>query len=230
MMKEFSFRFDELKIDIPLIHEVLGYSEGNLPEPFNLYLEEALNEAEKLEDIKACFRIVANVSIDQKNRIASAEGLDFNVGKTVCSELESSESLAFYICTAGKLISEKSATLIKGEDPVLGYVYDVLGSAIAEAAADSIQSYIKNEVLNSGKKITNRYSPGYCNWSVIDQHKLFSLFDESPCGVSLTHSALMHPVKSTSGIIGIGTDVKYRDYQCTLCSSVNCVYRRVKGH
>jgi len=230
MIKEFSFDFSDLVIDLELVHEVLGYGEGQLPEPFDVYLEEALIEAAGLRDIKATYRIVENVTIDPKSRIAVANGQEFKVGKTVSGELSASEHLAFYICTAGEKISEKSAILLKGDDPVLGYVYDLLGSSIAEAAADKIQSFIKKEVENSGKKITNRYSPGYCNWSVADQHKLFSLFGDSPCGVRLTDSALMHPVKSTSGVIGIGSEVKYRDYQCTLCSSVNCVYRRVRGH
>jgi cobalamin-dependent methionine synthase I len=118
--------------------------------------------------------------------------------------------------------------MLKGENPVLGYVYDVLGSAIAEAAGDQIESFLKKEVAPEGEKITNRYSPGYCNWNVADQHKLFSLLGNSPCGVTLTESALMHPVKSISGVIGIGPTVKYRDYQCTLCLSENCVYRRVR--
>jgi hypothetical protein len=230
MIKNYSFKFNELNIDLPLISEMLGYADGQLPEPFNLYLEEALNEATNLTDIKAAYSVVDDVTIDQKSRFIIADGKEFKVGKTVCGELTGSENLAFYICTAGKTISEKSAILLKGDDPVLGYVYDVLGSGIAEAAADKIQSYIKQEIESSGKKITNRYSPGYCNWSVADQHNLFSFFEDAPCGVTLTQSALMHPVKSTSGVIGIGRDVKFRDYQCTLCSSVNCVYRKIRGH
>ncbi len=230
MIKEFSFDFSELIVDLESVHGVLGFNQGQLPEPFDAYLEEALSEAANLNDIKATYRILENVVIDLKSRTVEANGELFKVGKTVCQELAASESLAFYICTAGKQISEKSEILLKGDDPVLGYVYNVLGSSIAEAAADKIESFIKMEVEISGMKITNRYSPGYCNWSVADQHKLFSFFHDSPCGVRLTDSALMHPVKSTSGVIGIGKTVKYRDYQCTLCKSVDCVYRRVKGH
>lgn len=230
MIKEFSFQFNDLDIDLDQIHKVLGYEQGQLPEPFDTYLEEALSEAVNLNDIKATYRIIENVVIDPKSRTAEANGQLFKVGKTVCGELAASEHLAFYICTAGKQISEKSELLLKGDDPVLGYVYNVLGSSIAEAAADKIESFIKKEVESTGMKITNRYSPGYCNWSVADQHKLFSFFHDSPCGVRLTDSALMHPVKSTSGVIGIGKAVKYREYQCTLCKSLDCVYRRVKGH
>jgi len=132
-----------------------------------------------------------------------------------------------YHCTAGKTIGEKSTSLLHGNDPVLGYDYDILGSIITEAVGDRMQSFLKSETGINGDKLTNRYSPGYCQWPVSDQHKLFSFFHENICGVSLTDSSLMHPVKSISGVIGIGKNVKYRAYVCTHYSSSNCIYRKI---
>jgi hypothetical protein len=60
---------------------------------------------------------------------------------------------------------------------------------------------------------------------VADQHKLFSFFPANCCGISLTDSALMHPIKSVSGIIGLGKEVKFREYTCDLCSQVECFHR-----
>jgi cobalamin-dependent methionine synthase I len=114
-----------------------------------------------------------------------------------------------------------------GEDPAKGYIYDQVGIFLTEAAGDRMQQLIRKE-LPPDKTTTNRYSPGYCHWNVSDQHHLFSLFPPAPCGVTLTHSALMNPVKSISGVIGIGKEVSYRDYPCALCQSLNCIYRRVK--
>jgi hypothetical protein len=81
---------------------------------------------------------------------------------------------------------------------------------------------------DSGKKITNRYSPGYCGWDVTEQHKLFQLIPENYCGIKLTPSALMDPVKSISGIIGIGENVKNNPYTCRLCNQNDCVYRGIR--
>jgi len=39
---------------------------------------------------------------------------------------------------------------------------------------------------------------------------------------------LMNPIKSVSGLIGIGRDVKYSPYQCNLCDSKNCIYHNRK--
>jgi hypothetical protein len=229
MIKTFDFSFDELVIDPMELKKLLGFDDGILPEPFDGYLEEALAEANSLACVKASYRVVDNVKVDRNTGIITAEGTDFKVGRMILGELRGSEKLAFFVCTAGKDISEKSVRLLKGENPVLGYVYDLLGSAIAESAGDKMQEFLKIEMAESGWSITNRYSPGYCNWSVSDQHNLFSLFETAPCGVTLTRSALMHPVKSISGVIGIGSEVKYRDYQCELCKHIDCIYRRVRG-
>ena len=229
MIREFNYSFNELVIDQQLMAQVMGYGDCPLPDPFNEYLETALTEASNLSDIRAICQIIEDAVIDESKKTLFVRGYEFKIGRTVCDELEGSEKLAFFVCTAGKKVSEKSAKLLMGDDPVLGYVYDLLGSAIAEAAGDKMQAFLKNEVEKNGETITNRYSPGYCHWSVADQHKLFSLFEGDPCGVTLTQSALMNPVKSISGVIGIGKNVKYREFQCTLCLSENCVYRKFRG-
>jgi len=230
MIQKFEYQFDELLIDQNEIIKLLGFEEGVLPEPFDRYLKEALADVHDIAKIQANYIIVEDVKVEPKCESVHAGGLEFKVGRLVCGELKNSEKLAFFVCTAGEAISKKSSRLLKGEDPVLGYVYDLLGSAIADAAGDKMQTFLKEQVTSSGSKITNRYSPGYCNWDVVDQHKLFSFFGDSPCGVTLTPSALMHPVKSISGVIGIGKEVRYREYQCTLCGNKTCVYRRVRGN
>ncbi|MCW0481794.1 vitamin B12 dependent-methionine synthase activation domain-containing protein [Gaoshiqia sediminis] len=222
---EQTYRFDELTIDLDQLSRDLGYEFDDLPEPFAGYLEQVVDDCRHLTDICGTYRLMDCVHSGDGARTVMAGNVEFKVGKTIANELLRAEKLAVFVCTAGKTISEKSAVFLKGDDPVLGYVYDIMGSAITEAVGDEIQQVISREVSLLGEKITNRYSPGYCHWNVADQHKLFSLFPAAPCGVTLTASALMHPVKSISGVIGIGKNVVFRHYQCDLCNMPNCVYR-----
>ncbi|MCX6220560.1 MAG: methionine synthase [Bacteroidia bacterium] len=226
-IKKYNFDFKELTLDLPGLQAILGYPESPLPAPFDDYLLEALDFASQLTDIKACSRIIEDFQFEPSKGRLVADGRAFLVGKTVLKELRNSEELLFFVCTAGKAISEKSALLLMGDDPAKGYIYDQVGIFLTEAAGDRMQQLIQEE-LRPGQKATNRYSPGYCHWDVSDQHHLFALFPLAPCGVTLTHSALMNPVKSISGVIGIGKEVSYRDYPCALCLSLNCIYRRVK--
>jgi hypothetical protein len=226
-IEEFNFRFDELTIDLMQIHAVLGFPDSPLPDPFNFYLEEAMDFASRLTEIRSAWLITENIVIDPLTGSLDAEGISFKIGKTLCKELRGSEKLLFFVCTAGKSISEISSGLLAGDNPTKGYIYDQVGSFLADAAGERMQLLVQEEMVLKGDKITNRYSPGYCQWEVSDQHKLFSLFPSSPCGVTLTPSALMYPVKSISGLIGIGKNVKYRNYPCVLCESLHCIYRKV---
>ena len=117
---------------------------------------------------------------------------------------------------------------MKHGDLLTGYVYDVIGSEVVEAAVDLMQDSLQKSMAAEGKKITNRYSPGYCGWDVAEQHKLFQLMPDNYCGIKLNDSALMNPEKSVSGFLGIGEHVRYNPYTCGLCDMKGCIYRKIK--
>lgn len=225
MIHEFSYSFDELILDRNYLSAMLGFPDGVLPELFDQYVDEAIQEAEFQCDIRGAFCFPEKSEFIAGNSSILADGIEFKIGKTVAKELRNSTSVALFICTAGKGISERSQKLLAGDHPVLGYVFDVLGSMIVESATDQLQKEIRRIAHSQGLSITNRYSPGYCKWSVADQHKLFSFFSPNCCGISLTDSALMSPIKSVSGIIGLGKEVKFREYTCDLCSQTDCFHR-----
>jgi hypothetical protein len=225
MIHSVSYSFGDLTLDISYLSTMLGFPDGVLPEPFDQYVAEAIQEADSLCDIRGAFCFPEKSEFIANNSMILVDGVEFGIGKTIAKELRNATSAALFICTAGKGISERSQELLTGENPVLGYVFDVLGSMIVETATDQLQKEIRRMALTQGLSITNRYSPGYCKWSVADQHKLFSFFPPNCCGISLTNSALMHPIKSVSGMIGLGKEVKFREYTCDLCSQVECFHR-----
>jgi hypothetical protein len=229
MISEYRFRFNELFINPAHIIATLGYAENEIPEPFNTYLDEVYRFAVKLEDIRASIKIVDNIELLEESGELVIESVHFQVGKTLLRELRNSKRIAAFICTAGAAISNKSKELMYGEDPVKGFIYDVMGSYISEAVGDKMEDMLLLEFGLGNQKITNRYSPGYVKWSVEEQGKLFSLFEGRTIGVQLTSSSLMEPVKSISGVIGIGEHVKYRKNRCELCSSKNCMYKQGKN-
>lgn len=229
MYREYSFTYEDLTIDLENLHKVLGFPDAPLPEPFDAYLAEALDFASGLSGIRACWILTSPVRINSARGEVSADGKTFLVGKTVCKELRGSEKLIFFVCTAGPSLGERSHELLMGEDPAKGYIFDQVGTFVVEAAGERMQSLVRQEFAGEELQITNRYSPGYCHWSVADQHLLFSMFPGDPCGVTLTESALMSPVKSISGLMGVGKKVNFREYPCALCLSLNCIYRRVKA-
>ena len=175
-----------------------------------------------------------NINDGKKNRQDNSRKTPFgdyenpvfiNDAKTnhIAGSLKKVDSIAIFVCTGGKELSNWSKELFQKEDAVKAYVADIAASLLVEKAMDLIQNKLEKVVLEDQKRITNRYSPGYCGWNVEEQQLLFSLLPEKYCGVSLNEAALMNPIKSVSGIIGIGRDVKKAAYQCNKCEKTDCL-------
>ena len=154
----------------------------------------------------------------------------FSMGSTLDKMLRESEYYAFFIATAGPGPEELARDFLEQGSYLEGYLSDLIASVLAEGVADQVHQAIRSHAEAQGLKITNRYSPGYCSWDVAEQHTLFSLFGDHTCGVELSESALMTPVKSVSGVVGMGQTVKFRDYTCELCSKTDCVYRSTRAN
>lgn len=155
-------------------------------------------------------------------------GTTFHSGKIIGKMLRFSESYAFFLVTAGPEPEKLARKLLNEGNYLDGYIVDLVASSIVESAADYLEEQVRILAKEQGMLISNRYSPGYCDWNVAEQQKLFSLFPAKCCGISLSESSLMNPIKSASGIIGIGADVQYKDYTCEICSMHNCQFRKTK--
>jgi len=207
----------------------MGYQSGTAPEPVTILINEITEELLPLGGIKAEYIIFPEISLNREEKSLQIEGVTFNIKPIIYRQIKDAEEAALFICTAGPVIGEMSRNSMKGGDLLKGYVYDVIGSEVVEAAADLMQEELRKSMAVPGKGITNRFSPGYCGWDVAEQHQLFSFFKDNFCGITLTESALMNPVKSVSGVIGVGRNARYTPYQCKLCDDKNCIYRNRKA-
>jgi hypothetical protein len=226
--KTLNINFNDLHLNSSQIETVLGYKDGEDRSLVTSLIDEILEESAGISNIKAQYSIFDDVVLDDRTKHLCIKSTVFQVKNIVFAQVKRSDSIAVFLCTAGAEIGIRSKKAMQEKDLLKGYVYDVVGSEIVEAAADIMQDELEESMLNSGKKITNRYSPGYCGWDVAEQHKLFGLIPENYCGIHLTPSALMDPVKSISGIIGIGRNVRYNQYTCQMCNLHDCLYRKAR--
>ena len=229
-MRRYTYNFDlkMIKIDPDRICRLLDSDKGGNRELVCTLVNEVLTEAEKYCELKAEYVIYPGFYFDRDSGAMIINGIEFFPGKIISAQLRKSESVAIFACTAGNWIGEMARELLNDKDYLKGYIYDVAGSEIVEAVADLMQEKLSETMESEGLHITNRYSPGYCGWNVSEQHKLFSLMPDNFCGITLTESALMVPIKSVSGVIGIGPDVRHNPYTCNICDAKDCIYRRIK--
>jgi len=226
--KTFQFDFKDLNLTVSQIESVIGFNEDDDREFVKDLIEELLKESQEISRIKAQYSIFYDVKFNNDDKSVAMNNVAFDIKKIVFNQIKKSDSVAIFLCTAGAEIGIKSRIAMKERDMLRGYIYDVIGSEAVEAAADLMQEDLEKSANSTGLKITNRYSPGYCDWNVAEQHKLFNLMPANFCGIRLTDSALMDPEKSVSGIIGIGENVRFNPYTCGLCDMKNCIYRKIK--
>jgi hypothetical protein len=225
----FQYNFFDLEISSGRIEKLIGFDPGSAPEPIPELISIALNNAIGLSDIRGNYLTLDNkVSAARPAKSIITDGHCFNTGEIVTSFIRESEQILFFIITAGKAIELESRKFLHRTEPLLGYIYDVLGSLIVESALEKFLLAREEDFIKAGLKTTNPYSPGYCGWPVSDQRELFDLFGDKNCGIRLSETCLMDPIKSISGIIGIGKDVKKQPYSCAICDANNCLYRDKK--
>ena len=221
-----SYPYSELLPGCDALAATMGYASGEAPEPVTDLIREVSAELVQFGEAKAEYIIFDSVRCDRVRKTVEVVGVEFSVKSIIFSQVREAAAAALFICTAGPEVGERSRRSMSGGDLLRGYVYDVIGSEIAENAAERMQDSLRAAAAATGMNITNRFSPGYCGWNVEEQHMLFSFFPDNYCGITLTDSALMNPVKSVSGIIGLGNRVRLREYPCRHCGEMNCIYRR----
>jgi hypothetical protein len=225
---EVHINFDDLTISKDEIIATLGYSEGAIPSHFEELIDDILGRLPRYCDIRAGYRLLdVHVQENRKDGLLVGDKF-FALQKIVTGQLRRSEHAALFMSTIGRTMETWSKNLSAEGDVTQSYLVDAVASATAEQTTDVLHDHIGKHMEKRGLKITNRYSPGYCDWSVAEQHLLFSFFPPGFCGITLMDSALMMPIKSVSGIIGVGARVKRAEYTCDSCGMKDCTYRAIR--
>jgi len=225
---EFSISVDDLVLGSDRIGKGMGYATRRPPASILELMEKNLAVAADYIRIKGGYCLYDPVRFSADDEKLFVGDVTFGIGRVIGRQLKGTETIAAFVCTAGAEISERAKKFTEKGDPVQAYIVDTIGSEAVEAAMDLIQGKLSAQVQKAGRRVTSRFSPGYCGWHLSAQHALFALFPERFCGVSLLESALMQPLKSVSGVIGIGRAVRRLDYPCRICELKNCYRRRTR--
>jgi hypothetical protein len=226
-LKQVEFSFEELDVRQDVLERMMGFTPGEVPEPFPELITDALAAAPGLFDIKAGYTRTGSFGLSALNKELLIGNKLFFPGKTVTSELIHSVEIALFVATAGAEVTHRCRELNESGETLTGYVLDTLGSLVAEKAAEKLADIIEMDVLVHGWHISVAFSPGYCDWNVAEQQLLFAFFPRNFCGITLSPSCLMNPVKSVSGIIGIGPSLSREFNKCKRCGDPNCIYGKV---
>jgi hypothetical protein len=222
----FNFTFSDLGISKEdVIRAMHG---GAMDESHQFFLDILEQEFLRLKDydgIYGGYIETEEIQFDAATKSISIQSCEFNVGNIIFKELKPAEKMIVFTCTAGKQLCDHIKEEYKS-DVLKGFLIESLANVVVETAMDKIQDLMRASYKTHNLLVSNRFSPGYCSWDVSEQHKLFKLLPEEFCGVSLSDSALMQPIKSISGFIGVGKNITYNHYKCKFCTQKQCIYKK----
>ena len=139
-----------------------------------------------------------------------------------------SEYVAAFVATAGPNVERLASELMQQNDELAAMIVNAVGAERAEAAEAQILERLREQAGEFGFCPTLPYSPGYCGMALSEQRTLFDLFRDFDIGVTLSDSCLMRPLKSVSGLIGLGPSERVQESgsPCDRCELYNCAMRR----
>ena len=192
----------------------------------------------KIEKLETIFREFVNpalyyqhLEIDsvKKGAVLLEEGPKFTSPK-LSKTMKDCDEIICYIATLGEDVDGEIKRLMDQKHLAKAYILDAMASVAADNMVATFHERMKNEYENQGKQVTICFSPGYCDWPITEQKKLFSMFDSNELDVELTDSCLMQPRKSISGVFGItpfNSNQSTHSYNpCLECNRRDCSERR----
>jgi hypothetical protein len=221
---EIHFPKEQISIRKQEILRLLKVPPAMADDYLNSLIDEFAVKVLNISNPKGAYVLLNTPGFIESSKLHIAEKT-FDLGKIVYSAMQNSSTIAFFIVSAGDQAESLSKQLIHDGHYLEGLIADLTGSEIAESAARLIHDKIQGNASELNLRTSNRYSPGYCNWPISDQKMLFGLFPKNTCSISLSDSSLMKPLKSVSGMIGIGKDVVFKPYMCSKCQIPSCIYR-----
>lgn len=220
----FDVAYEELPLDTKEIYLLMGY-DNHLPDSrVTELVNRILDEISRLVAPR-CGYILRQGKVEGKESLCIGN-IQFNPGRIITLAMKGASFYAFFTATIGRQFDEYCKRLKESDDILSSFIADTIGSVLAEATVLWLMYKLTEIAEIEGMKISNNYSPGYCDWALVEQKKLFELFPKDITGVYLTDSSLMLPIKSVSGIVAVGPEIKKRAYSCNICKMTTCVRNR----
>lgn len=169
---------------------------------------------------------------EQKGRVILECGTEF-VSSNLAKHLTGCSELLLFGATLGSRVDAALRRIC---------IRSIAEGAAAQAVAASlIESYCDAQEVRWKKELPDtysyrwRFSPGYGDWDLTEQQKIFQLLNcARTIGLTLTAGGLMAPTKSVTAVIGIDTTGGRKaatrpsgcGNDCRTCKNTNCAFRQ----
>jgi len=215
----------EIEPDPDEVLRYLGYPAGaEVTSGVRQRLQRAVDDARAQARPRGTYALYPIVHQD-RHSLTLAGGVTFT--GAIGEYLSGAGRAAVFVATAGPEVVSLAQEALRSRDTLRGLICDAIGSQLAEAVVERIVDDLRGRA-GPGESLTLRYSPGYCGISLRQQQTLFRLVEAGRIGVELLPTLIMKPVKSVSGLVGIGPKSAVAEYgnPCDRCPLLDCRMRR----
>ncbi|HYE81324.1 MAG TPA: vitamin B12 dependent-methionine synthase activation domain-containing protein [Clostridia bacterium] len=148
-------------------------------------------------------------------------------GKAIRQHLSRAEKCAVMAVTLGIGV-DKRISYYSRTDLTRGMMLDACATAAVEALCDMVQEEIKAKAGVMGLDITQRFSPGYGDFSIdIQKHIVRVLKAYEKIGLTVNECSIMIPRKSVTAVIGMQNEgCSVRSHKCADCEDKYCTFRK----
>jgi hypothetical protein len=216
-------------VDRSEVLRYLGYPVGVEPNPqLQTILDDWVVEASRRASPRAVYMVLPVIQLRPRSLRLQTLADEVEFHGAIGEFLGASECVAPFIATAGPDVERLASELRQQGDDLAALIVNAVGAERAEAAEAMVIERLRGQAQRWSFAPTLPYSPGYCGMALTEQRTLFSLFGDHDVGVTLTDSCLMRPLKSVSGLIGLGPAdrVAAIGSPCDRCELYNCAMRR----
>jgi hypothetical protein len=129
-------------------------------------------------------------------------------------------ALACAVCTIGPALEQRVRTLFEQRQPALATALDALGNELLFEVSRRAQDRLHADARRRGLSLAGELRAGDPGLALEAQHAVLQLAWADTIGVTLGAGLLMHPLKSTSFVIGAGIDLPATAWsRCDTCRS-----------
>ena len=217
----------DIEIDKEQVCHYIGYdADYELSARISSLIDEYVEHAPHLIDPSYSY-VIKDIERVQGSTIVIEGWITFE-SQVLARLLEQCHKVAVFLVTIGEHLEEMAYQLAEDGLVLQATVLDAIGSDAVERVDDFVQGKIAEAASAQGLVTSERFSPGYCDWNIAQQRKVFRTVDWNSAGIRLTKECLMIPRKSISGIIGIGpSNSNVENYNpCKACLKLDCQSRR----
>lgn len=214
-----------MKIDKKEVLRYLGYKNQEIDKNLTDLIEACCEEVIDISKENFVYEIF---DIERKNQEISLLGSTLVLkDMDIINHLSASKKCVVMAATLGIDIDNRIAFYSRF-NITKGLIMDACASTAIESLCDALQTQIMEKALEDNLHITNRYSPGYGNFSIDNQSNILNILEAyKKIGLSVTESNILLPRKSVTALIGLGEIITLKtNDKCMNCNNSDCDFRK----